>query len=222
MQPPVRKVWCSGQPFHYKLPGGENHWKEFKDKTDQFDEDFYAGWNREIDSLPTFAGLFSAVVTSFTIESYKWLQPNSQDVNNQILLNISAQLANQNIAASEASPPFSPSASSIRINVLWFLSLTFSLSAGLLGIVCKQWLRRYKRDASLPDEKNLALHQFRLEGFVGWGAVDILGALPLLLELGVVLFFIGLIDFLRGLNMKAAIPVTILTGVASPFSLLRP
>ncbi|KAF8888816.1 hypothetical protein BD779DRAFT_433483 [Infundibulicybe gibba] len=217
-QPPLQETWCSGQPLHYKLPGNGDHWKKCKGKADQFDKDFCTGWIGEIDSLPTFAGLFSAVVTSFTIESYKWLQPSSQDTTNQILLNISAQLGNQNTTISMP-PPFSPSASSIRINIFWFLSLIFSLTAGLLAIVCKQWLRRYKRDASLPlPKQDLALRQFQYEGFIGWWAVDIMGALPLLLESGVVFFFIGLIDFLLGLNAEAAIPVIIIIGLASPFS----
>ncbi|KAF8878878.1 hypothetical protein BD779DRAFT_1676698 [Infundibulicybe gibba] len=75
---PSSRIWRSGQAFHYPLPGSGNHWKECKDRVDQFDQDFCAGWNSEIDSLLTFAGLFSAVVTAFTIESYKWLQPDSQ------------------------------------------------------------------------------------------------------------------------------------------------
>ncbi|KAF8877865.1 hypothetical protein BD779DRAFT_1230183 [Infundibulicybe gibba] len=200
-QPPSARIWRSGQPPHYKLPESGNHWKECKDRADQFDRDFRVEWNSEIDSLPTFAGLFSAVVTAFTIESYKWLQPNPQDMSNQILLNISAQLGNRNITISP-SPPFTPSTSSIRINIFWFLSLTFSVLAGLLGIACKQWLRRYKRDVPLPYERDLALRQFQYEGFMQWGPVDILSALPMLLEFGVFLFFIGLVDFLQSLNMK--------------------
>ncbi|KAF8867755.1 hypothetical protein BD779DRAFT_934082 [Infundibulicybe gibba] len=210
-QPPSARIWRSGQPPHHKLPESGNHWKECKDRADQFDKDLWVEWNSEIDSLPTFAGLFSAVVTAFTIESYKWLQPNPQDMSNQILLNISAQLGNHNITTS-APPPFSPSASSIRINIVWFLSLSLSLGVGLFGIVCKQWLRRYKRDVSLPYEKDLALHQFQYEGFMRWGPVDILRALPPLLELGVLFFFIGLVDFLQSLNVEAAIPVVIIMG----------
>ncbi|KAF8867757.1 hypothetical protein BD779DRAFT_1809222 [Infundibulicybe gibba] len=181
-EPPPPRIWRSGQPFLHKLPkSGGDHWKECKEKVDQFDKDFYAGWISEVDSLPTFAGLFSAVVTSFTIESYKLLQPDPQDATNQILLNISAQLAGQNVTAS-VPPLFSPSASSIRINIFWFLSLILSLGAGLLGIVCKQWLQRYKRDISLSSPKHdLALRQLRYDGFVQWGVVDIMGALPLLL-----------------------------------------
>ncbi|KIJ98376.1 hypothetical protein K443DRAFT_104011, partial [Laccaria amethystina LaAM-08-1] len=37
---------------------------------------------------------FSAVVTSFAVDSYKWLQPNSQDLTIQYLALISHQLNN--------------------------------------------------------------------------------------------------------------------------------
>ncbi|KAF8882143.1 hypothetical protein BD779DRAFT_1675126 [Infundibulicybe gibba] len=163
---PSDRVWRSGRAFHYILPGSGNHWKECKTGR-PVRPDLCSGWNSEIDSLLTFAGLFSAVVTAFTIES----------------INGFSQLA----------------------------------GPGLLGIVCKQWLRRYQRDASLPHEKGLALHQFRYESFVRWKAVDILGALPLLLEIGLVLFFAGLIDFLQGLSTKTAIPIVIVIGAAIVF-----
>ncbi|KAF8870120.1 hypothetical protein BD779DRAFT_1632545 [Infundibulicybe gibba] len=214
---PSRTQWHSGQPYHHELPGSGNHWKECKDRVDKFDRDFCAGWNSEIDSLLTFAGLFSAVVTAFTVESYQWLQPNPQDVSNQILLNISAQLAGQNITTSTL-PPFSPSPSSIRINIFWFLSLIFSLTAGLLGILCKQWLRHYQDDTlPLPELQSFILRQFRYEGLTQWGVKNILDTLPPLLEIGLVLFFIGLIDFLRDLNIEAAVPVVIIIGTGIAF-----
>ncbi|KAF8882145.1 hypothetical protein BD779DRAFT_1473109 [Infundibulicybe gibba] len=232
-QPPSR-IWRSGEPFHHRLPGDKdgNHWKECKKKLDEFDQDFCAGWNGEIDSLLTFvhsavvkgvhayeqyffqAGLFSAVVTAFTTKSYKWLQPDPQGTSNQILLNISAQLAGRNATTL---PAFSPSAASIRINIFWFLSLTFSLTAGLLGILCKQWLRRYQRDASLSHEKGLALRQFRYDGLVQWKVLDILGGLPMLLEIGLMFFFLGLADFLQDLKMEVAIPIIILISAGIGF-----
>ncbi|KAF8878733.1 hypothetical protein BD779DRAFT_1400008, partial [Infundibulicybe gibba] len=70
----------------------EDHWKKVYEKVGQFDKEFCGGWNSEIDALLTFAGLFSAVVTAFTVESYKLLQPDAQDMTNRILMNVSAQL----------------------------------------------------------------------------------------------------------------------------------
>ncbi|KAF8887566.1 hypothetical protein BD779DRAFT_1390077, partial [Infundibulicybe gibba] len=146
------------------------------EKAGQFDREFCGGWNNEIDSLLTFAGLFSAVVTAFTVESYKWLQPDPLDTTNRILSNLSTYITGGNVTIL---PSFSPSASSRRINTLWFLSLTFSLTAGLVGILCKQWLRHYQQDVSLPYKKALALRQFRYEGMVQWRVMDILGSLPI-------------------------------------------
>ncbi|KAF8868562.1 hypothetical protein BD779DRAFT_1656262, partial [Infundibulicybe gibba] len=95
------------------------------------------------------------------------------------------------------------------------MSLIFSLTAGLLGILCKQWLRNYQRDVTVSTVmEDFALRQFRYEGFSQWKVTGILGTLPMLLEIGLVLFFIGLIDFLLGLNVEAAVPVVIFIGTS--------
>ncbi|KAF8893611.1 hypothetical protein BD779DRAFT_1427796, partial [Infundibulicybe gibba] len=192
-------------------------WKELYEKVDQFDKEFYDGWISEIDSIPTFAGLLAAVVTAFAIESYKLLQPDPQQITNQTLLAISAQLAGR-LNTTEP-PPFTPSPSSLRINLVWFLSLTCTLMAGLVAIMCKQWLRRYRRrDFSLPHKEALAFRQLRYEGILQWKVTGILSALPMLLALALILFFIGLIDFLHDLHVKLiSIPVTILIGIGFAF-----
>ncbi|KAF8868213.1 hypothetical protein BD779DRAFT_1426109, partial [Infundibulicybe gibba] len=190
-------------------------WKKLYEKAGQFDKEFCGGWNSEIDALLTFAGLFSAVVTAFTVESYKLLQPDAQDMTNHILMNVSAQLAGR--SATELPSGFTPAPSSIRINALWFLSLTFSLTAGLVGILCKQWLRHYQQDISKPPKEALAMRQFRYDSFVQCRVMDILNALPVLLGLGLILFFVGLIDFLQGLDVKVSIPVTTFIGVGFGF-----
>ncbi|KAF8879447.1 hypothetical protein BD779DRAFT_1676360 [Infundibulicybe gibba] len=67
-QPP--RAWFSGNPYYPFKPTNrdEGHWKKAFEKADQFDKEFCGGWNSEIDSLLTFAGLFSAVVTAFTVD----------------------------------------------------------------------------------------------------------------------------------------------------------
>ncbi|KAF8870040.1 hypothetical protein BD779DRAFT_1422668, partial [Infundibulicybe gibba] len=152
----------------------------------------------EIDSLLTFAGLFPAVVTAFAAESYKLLQPNPQDITSRILLNVSAQLAGRN--TTKLPSGFTPSLSSLRINVLWFLSLTFSLTVGLVGIMCKQWLRHYQQDISKPPKEALALRQFRYDSFLRCGVMVVFGVFFILLGLGLILFLAGLIEFLLDLN----------------------
>ncbi|KAK7030322.1 hypothetical protein VNI00_014244, partial [Paramarasmius palmivorus] len=144
------------------------------------------------------AGLFSAIVTAFLIESYQWLQEDPEDATVVILTQIFHQLNASSIPKPE---PFTPDASSIRINCFWFLSLIFSLTSALFGLLCKQWLREHERDVPTrtPGE-NLALRQLRRDSFEKWGVASFLSALPILLEIALVFFFIGVLDLLWTLH----------------------
>ncbi|KAF9524643.1 hypothetical protein CPB83DRAFT_773471, partial [Crepidotus variabilis] len=102
-------------------------------------------WKDEVDKLLVFAGLFSAVVTGFVIDSYKSL---SEDPIEALLTQLVAQGANQTIAAtagSGGSAGFSASESNKRVNALWFLSLVLSIATAIFGIVAQQWLREHMR-----------------------------------------------------------------------------
>lgn len=93
------------------------------------------------------AGLFSASVTAFIIESYKGLQrdPNNDIVN--LLSHITIQLGNP-LNTTSTIPfqtslllsIFTPSPSIIQINIFWFVSLILSLMTVVVGIVSLQWL----------------------------------------------------------------------------------
>uniref|UniRef100_A0A0W0G483 DUF6535 domain-containing protein n=1 Tax=Moniliophthora roreri TaxID=221103 RepID=A0A0W0G483_MONRR len=161
-----------------------------------FDDDMVKNWKEDIDTLLVFAGLFSAVVTAFTIESYQWLVEDPADITVVLLTQISMQL-NASQTASLTRTPFKPDTSSIRINCFWFLSLIFSLTSGLFALLCKQWLREHQRDTPTrtPGEA-LALRQLRRDSFEKWGVSSFLSALPILLEVALLLFFVGVLDLL--------------------------
>ncbi|EEB92905.1 hypothetical protein MPER_08513, partial [Moniliophthora perniciosa FA553] len=171
-------------------------WGRLLQAVANFDDDIVKNWKEDIDTLLVFAGLFSAVVTAFTIESYQWLVEDPADVTVALLTQISMQL-NATQTASLARTPFKPDASSIRINCFWFLSLIFSLTSGLFALLCKQWLREHQRDTPTrtPGEA-LALRQLRRDSFEKWGVSSFLSALPILLEVALLLFFVGVLDLL--------------------------
>ncbi|EIN10138.1 hypothetical protein PUNSTDRAFT_37888, partial [Punctularia strigosozonata HHB-11173 SS5] len=113
-------------------------------------------WQDEMDTLLIFAGLSSAVFTAFVIESWPMLQADPTTVTTQILLRISQQLGSLTVNTAFVNstvPPFSsmeglelptaPSSPSVRINILWFFSLTLSLVSALGSILIKQWVREY-------------------------------------------------------------------------------
>ncbi|KAK7024457.1 hypothetical protein VNI00_016308 [Paramarasmius palmivorus] len=168
----------------------EPAYEKLQAEVKKYDDGMIAGYKEDIDTLLVFAGLFSAVVTAFLIESYQWL---SEDTTVIILTQISQQLNGTQTQLA----PFTPEASSIRINCFWFLSLIFSLTSALFGLLCKQWLREHQRDVpTRTSGEDLALRQLRRDSFEKWGVASFLSALPILLELALVFFFVGVLDLL--------------------------
>ncbi|KAK7051411.1 hypothetical protein VNI00_004911 [Paramarasmius palmivorus] len=172
----------------------EPSYEKLQAEVKKYDDGLVLGYKEDIDTLLVFAGLFSAVVTAFLIESYQWL---SEDTTVMILAQISQQLN----GTQAQSTSFTPEASSIRINCFWFLSLIFSLTSALFGLLCKQWLREHQRDVPTrtPGE-DLALRQLRRDSFEKWGVASFLSALPILLEIALILFFVGVLDLLWTLH----------------------
>ncbi|KAL0577436.1 hypothetical protein V5O48_004546 [Marasmius crinis-equi] len=162
------------------------------------------------DNSPPPTGLFSAVVTAFTIESYQWLSEDPQDLTVALLMQISHQMRNE---PSSSSPiePFKASSSNVRINTFWFLSLIIALVDALFGLLCKQWLREHRRPIhTCTPEEALALHWLRRESLEVWHVPTFLAALPMLLELALFLFFAGLLELLWSRHI---VPFSIAMGV---------
>ncbi|TFK37107.1 hypothetical protein BDQ12DRAFT_608446 [Crucibulum laeve] len=195
---PTIKPWQCGDPHLYEVPKNGDPWDNCHDLVKRYDNEMCNAWRDE-------AGLFSAAVTAFTIESYKWLQLDSSDVSVQLLQQISVQL-----------DPM-PTSAAVRINIFWFLSLTLGLSTVLIGILCMQWLREYRREASLPHKDAVALRQMRYEGLLAWKVPVILSALPLMLQLALLFFFVGLLDLLWLLHHLVAIIITAVVGLVFVF-----
>lgn len=108
---------------------------------------------------------------------------------------------------------FSVSPSDVRINILWFLSLTLSMATVLIGILCMQWLQEFGRDAARSHKDAIAIRQMRYEGLYQWKVPMILSLLPLLLQLSLVLFFAGVLELLWSRNRTVAIWITVVVGL---------
>ncbi|THH14030.1 hypothetical protein EW146_g6256 [Bondarzewia mesenterica] len=170
------------------------------------------------------AALYSAVVTAFLIESYKWLSENPTDLSAVLLTRISIQLANlsgQNSSTSmplpALQPAFAPSSSQIAINVLWFTSLILSLNSVLTAILVKQWLVEYTRNVGanvISPRRTVALRQLRFESLRKWRIPDTIDYLPLQLVVALLLFFSGLVVLLWTLNHTVAGVATAFVGLS--------
>lgn len=90
---------------------------------------------------------------------------------------------------------FRPSSADIRVNVLWFSSLIFSLITASFGILIKQWLREYLAVNNPSPYGRLRIRHYRYPGLRQWQVFEIAAVLPLLQQLALALFFVGLCYF---------------------------
>ncbi|TFK88754.1 hypothetical protein K466DRAFT_520245 [Polyporus arcularius HHB13444] len=203
-------------------------WKETARIVEEESNDMVDRLNKEIDALLTYAGLFSAIQTAFNIELYKRL--SDPDPVLVALGMMSAQLSSFTVnraLVNSTGPTFVfnqsiPAAVPLWIvvvNALWFSSLISSLSAAFIGIMAKQWLTQYKSGVSGTERHTARLRQLRLNSLKRWRVEEIVGVVPVLLQLASGLFFAGLLVLLWNLNRTVAIVGSIFVGFLAVFSL---
>jgi hypothetical protein len=115
------------------------------------------------------AGLFSAILTAFLIESYKTLNPDAGDVTVQLLSQISQQLsasANGSSLNFNPAPEYAPSATALLCNALWFTSLGLSLSCALIATLLEQWARDFIHRSEI---RSAPLIRARIFAFLYYG-----------------------------------------------------
>ncbi|KAH9485751.1 hypothetical protein JR316_0002666 [Psilocybe cubensis] len=221
------KVWKCGNPQNseYKFPMPEpsgDHWEKLLAPLLKKDKIQCDSWKEEVQNLLIFAGLFSAVVTAFVVESYKRLQPDPDSDVVNLLSRIAARLDDPGNVTGVAIPTvanFSPSQSAVRLNIFWFLSLVLSLTTVLLGIICLQWLREHQHYQGTTPKQSYAIFHMRAEALEKWHVPQIFTALPLLLQCALVLFFTGIIEFLLSLGSNVAAPVIVVIALTLLFLL---
>ncbi|KAK0472734.1 hypothetical protein IW261DRAFT_1506654 [Armillaria novae-zelandiae] len=188
-----------------------------------------AEWRDTIDVLLVFAGLFSAVLTTFVVQTSQNMQPDYNEASMFLLFEILKGTASNGTEISIPSSPtafFSPSRSDEWLNSLWFVSLTLSLITALVAVLVKQWLHQYVAIVSDSSARDRArIRHMRFAGLQTWQVPMIIGLLPVLLHASLALFFAGLVIFMFSLGMKVAWLVSIIgavTYIAYSIALILP
>lgn len=149
------------------------------------------------------AGLFSAVNTSFIIMSLTTLvqDPNAESTQ---LLRLIAQ-GRTNITTEEMAPPrFSASSEAVSVNCFFAASLASSLLTAFGAVMAKQWVLHFARGKVGTLETQGRHRQLKLNGSLKWRFENVVEALPVLLQVSLICFFIGLLMFLKSMNMIVA------------------
>ncbi|KAG8941317.1 hypothetical protein FRC03_004653 [Tulasnella sp. 419] len=182
-------------------------WSIYNKVADEFDAELLKGWNNSLDVLLIFAGLFSAINTAFIAETYSWLPHYGEGMGPD----------------------------GIPVNFLFFLSLFSSLSAAFGAVTAKQWLTEYSNQglAKAPHIHGTQ-RLMKYKGLECWHFRLIIDFLPVLLQLSLFLFLVGVVVFLWVLDMRigimqlilvvisvAAYSMTLIIGVTCPTSPFR-
>ncbi|KAF9045979.1 hypothetical protein BDZ89DRAFT_101660 [Hymenopellis radicata] len=209
-------------PYFQETAPNARLWRTYVEEAAAFDE-IMVGQSREgLDVMLVFAGLFSAVVTSFLVQVSQNLKADFSEMSVLILYDIAsiqlsmaggASIPNITHLSINPTQKFMPDAIDVWINGLWVVSLTAALVVALAAVLVKQWLHHY---VSLPSgTAGLRSHvrQFRFMGLERWRVLIIIGMLPIVMHISLMLFLSGLCLFFVPLHISLAWTIGVITVI---------
>ncbi|KAG8934122.1 hypothetical protein FRC01_005021 [Tulasnella sp. 417] len=186
-----------------KFGDAAEFWRCYDELADRHDKDTIKTLSDNLDILLIFAGLFSAVNTSFIIMSLTTLIQDPNAESTQLLKLIA--LGKTNLTTEELAPPsFSASSEAVSVNCFFAASLASSLLTAFGAVMAKQWVLHFARGKVGTLETQGRHRQLKLNGSLKWRFENVVEALPVLLQVSLICFFIGLLMFLKSMNMMVA------------------
>ncbi|KAF9023252.1 hypothetical protein BDZ89DRAFT_1069990 [Hymenopellis radicata] len=180
-------------------------WRVYLEETAAFDATMIGEfWTL---CLFLYAGLFSAVVTSFLVQVSQSLQADFSQMSAVLLhdlVSIQLALADTSSFPNITSPSVNPNE-----------TLTASLSVALAAVLIKQWLHHYTFLPSGTPGIRSHVRQFRFMGLEQWRVSVIIGLLPIIMHTSLALFLCGLVLFYIPLRTSLAGAVGVLTVVVA-------
>ncbi|TFY80360.1 hypothetical protein EWM64_g3652 [Hericium alpestre] len=191
---------------HYKEPDvdyGESSaklWSIYVDTTKKYDRALVENWKGDMDGILLFAGLFSASVTAFLIESIKLLQTSSSATSTDVLVQMSLQLAalsNSSLAPVSAYQHVADTPApgyALRVNILWLLSLLLSLLCALGATLIQGWARNYLHavEYHTAPHRRARIRAFLFDGIEQSRMKSIVDGVPAFLHASLFLFITGM------------------------------
>ncbi|KAG2135294.1 hypothetical protein DEU56DRAFT_396426, partial [Suillus clintonianus] len=179
--------------------GGKDHrsrfWGVYKRVAEEHDGEFLERYTSDMDIVLVFSGLFSAVSTSFIVAMESNLSPDPNDTTHALLAQL-VQIGLGNLAEAGSVPAstWSPSTTTIWIQMIAYASLSMSLLAAFGAVLGKQWLGYYKsnRYGRGSQEERGKRRQETFDGVITWYFDAVVQSFPVLLQISLLLFGIAL------------------------------
>jgi hypothetical protein len=137
-------------------------------------------------------------MNAFLIELLGRLEPDPIDIIQDVLIYQTHMMRNSSLGP-YVPPDFSPPEHIVVVNALCCASLgVMMLLAAFIAMLIKSWVREFDRGLramSLPEQR-VKTREFRYLGIERWKFPEMVGILPLLIQISILLFSIGLALFL--------------------------
>ncbi|KAG1812414.1 uncharacterized protein BJ212DRAFT_1518746 [Suillus subaureus] len=193
-------------------------WATYTREATDHDGEFLEKYQSDMDIVLIFAGLFSAVNTSFIVNMQANLSPDPMNTTN-VLLGMLLQAANPSFIP-QSNLPYAPwqgpSTSVIWVQSLIYASLCASLLAALGAVLGKQWLSNFKRSSRGTIDDRGRQRQTKLDGLRTWHFDAVLQFLPSLLQISLLLFGVALSASMW--TMSTTIATIIITSTTLGFT----
>ncbi|KAG8927416.1 hypothetical protein FRC01_007515, partial [Tulasnella sp. 417] len=202
---PARFGEDGGKFYHY-----------YDQLADELDEDLTKRLKSQLDSLLIFAGLFAGVNSAFLALTLPMMSADPANDTNALLLQlVKGRNATINSEADLPSATFSPPSAIYPVNILFAVSLTCALMSSFLAVLGQQWLVYYRKRSGGGAEHQRKEQLRRQLGAQRWRLELVLDdILPGLLQVGLVIFCISFILYLRTLSGSMSYAVSAVVGTA--------
>ena len=160
------------------------------------------------------AALFAGFLSAFLIELLGRLEPDPLDTIQDVLI-YQTQMMRDSSLGPYVQPDFSPPEYIVVVNALFYASLGIMLLAAFIAMMIISWVREFDHGLgaiSIPEQR-AKTREFRYLGMERWKLEGMVAMLPLLIQISLLLFAIGLVLFLFQISKPSFGVTTAIFGV---------
>ena len=160
------------------------------------------------------AALFAGFLSAFLIELLSRLEPNPMEIIQDVLVYQTQMMRNSSLGP-YVPADFSPPEHIVIVNALFYASLGVMILAAFTAMLIKSWVREFDRGLrviSIPEQR-AKTREFRYLGMERWKLTEMVGILPLLVQISLLLFAIGLALFLFHISKPSFGVTTAILGI---------
>jgi len=158
--------------------------------------------------------LFAGFLSAFLIELLGRLEQDPLDIIQDVLIYQTQMMRNSSLGPYVLAD-FSPPEHIVVVNALFYASLGFMVLAAFIAMLIKSWVREFDRGLramSIPEQR-AKTREFRYLGMERWKLPEMVETLPLLIQISLLLFSIGLVIFLFHISKPSFGVTTTILGI---------